>query len=119
MELLSQAVITLIVVLAYDLLRRRRSEKHAKVERNTPTPVARAPEPALAAAPALSKPPVLTKAAEVLDAEIAAVIAAAVAAVLDDRHRILSVQSVSAPISHLNVWAFEGRLEIFSSHKMR
>ena len=52
-------------------------------------------------------------------AEIVAVIAAAVAAVLDRPYRLVSVQPVPAPVPHLNVWALEGRTQIFQSHKIR
>jgi hypothetical protein len=52
--------------------------------------------------------------------QIAAVIAAAVAVVLDRPHRLVSVQQVSVPVApHLNVWAMEGRTQIFMSHKVR
>lgn len=53
--------------------------------------------------------------------EIVAVIAAAVAVVLDRPHRVLAVRQVNVPetISHVNVWAFEGRTQIFTSHKVR
>jgi hypothetical protein len=53
--------------------------------------------------------------------EIAAVIAAAVATLLDRPHRVLAVQQVNMPevISHLNVWAYEGRTQIFTSHRVR
>ncbi|MCL4785950.1 MAG: hypothetical protein KJ070_04035 [Verrucomicrobia bacterium] len=52
--------------------------------------------------------------------EIAAVIAAAVAVVLDRPYRLVSVQQVTVPVvPHLNVWAVEGRTQIFMSHKVR
>jgi hypothetical protein len=54
-------------------------------------------------------------------ADIAAVIAAAVAVVLDSPFRVVAIQKITVPevISHLNVWAFEGRTQIFTSHKVR
>lgn len=52
-------------------------------------------------------------------AETVAVISAAVAAVLDRPYRLVSVQLVAAPVPHLNVWALEGRTQIFQSHKIR
>jgi hypothetical protein len=63
----------------------------------------------------------LPTAAGAVAPEIAAVIAAAVAVVLDRPHRVLTVRQVNVPetISHLNVWAFEGRTQIFTSHKVR
>jgi hypothetical protein len=54
-----------------------------------------------------------------LESEIVAVISAAVAAVLDRPYRLVSVQPVVAPVPHLNVWALEGRTQIFQSHKIR
>lgn len=54
-----------------------------------------------------------------LDSELVAVISAAVAAVLDRPYRMVSVQPVAAPVPHLNVWALEGRTQIFQSHKIR
>jgi len=53
------------------------------------------------------------------DLEIVAVIAAALAAVLDKPHRVLAVQSVAMPQPTLNVWAFEGRIELTMSHRLR
>lgn len=63
---------------------------------------------------------------EVLNGEIAATIAAAVAMVIDGPHRILDVQPV-APAAFgpwpfgavLNTWALEGRVQHFSSHRLR
>jgi hypothetical protein len=52
--------------------------------------------------------------------QIAAVIAAAVSVVIDRPYRLVSVQQVSVPVvPHLNVWAVEGRTQIFMSHKVR
>jgi hypothetical protein len=52
--------------------------------------------------------------------DITAVIAAAVAVVLDRPHRVVSVEPVPVPsVPHFNVWAFEGRTQIFQSHKVR
>jgi len=52
--------------------------------------------------------------------QIAAVIAAAVSIALDRPYRLVSVQQVSVPVvPHLNVWAVEGRTQIFMSHKVR
>jgi hypothetical protein len=51
--------------------------------------------------------------------EIAAAIAAAVSQVLDRPYRLVSVQKVTAPVPHLNVWALEGRTQIFQSRKVR
>jgi hypothetical protein len=54
-----------------------------------------------------------------LDSELVAVISAAVAAVLDRPYRMVSVEPVVAPVPYLNVWALEGRTQIFQSHKIR
>ena len=54
-----------------------------------------------------------------LDSELVAVISAAVAAVLDRPYRLVSVEPITAPVPHLNVWALEGRTQIFQSHKIR
>jgi len=52
--------------------------------------------------------------------QIAAVIAAAVSVALDRPYRLVSVQQVTVPVApHLNVWAVEGRTQIFLSHKVR
>jgi len=51
---------------------------------------------------------------------IAAVIAAAVSVIIDQPYRLVSVQQVTVPVvPHLNVWAVEGRTQIFMSHKVR
>ena len=51
--------------------------------------------------------------------EIAAVIAAAVAVVVNRPYRLVSVQPSALPTPQLNVWALEGRTHIFHSHKVR
>jgi hypothetical protein len=54
-----------------------------------------------------------------VDLEMVAVIAAALAVVFDTPHRVISVQPVVLPTPHLNVWAFEGRVELTMSHRIR
>ena len=54
-----------------------------------------------------------------VDPEIAAAIAAALAVVFTQPFRLVSVQKVTIPVPHVNVWAYEGRSEIFHSHKLR
>lgn len=55
-----------------------------------------------------------------VDGPVAAVIAAAVSVYLERPYRLVSVQRVTAPVvPHLNVWAVEGRTQIFMSHKVR
>ena len=51
--------------------------------------------------------------------ETVAAISAAIAVVLGQPFRLVSVQKVPAPVPHLNVWALEGRTQIFQSHKVR
>jgi len=57
--------------------------------------------------------------ATAVEPEIAAVIAAAVAVLFNRPYRLVSVQQVATPVPHLNVWALEGRTQIFQSHKIR
>ncbi|MGD0537095.1 MAG: hypothetical protein ABSC03_05555 [Verrucomicrobiota bacterium] len=61
-----------------------------------------------------------------VDSDVAATIAAAVAMTLPEAHRILAVQPVagSSPptwpfAAPLNTWALGGRVQLFSSHKVR
>jgi hypothetical protein len=54
-----------------------------------------------------------------VEPEIAAVIAAAVAVLFNRPYRLVSVQQVATPVPHLNVWALEGRTQIFQSHRIR
>jgi hypothetical protein len=54
-----------------------------------------------------------------VDLQIVAVIAAALAVVFDRPHRIVAVQPVVVPMPQLNVWAFEGRIELTTSHRIR
>lgn len=52
--------------------------------------------------------------------EIVAVIAAAISVTLGGRaHRVVSVQPVQPSAPYLNIWAVEGRTEIFHSHRLR
>ncbi len=53
------------------------------------------------------------------DPELAAVIGAAVAVMFDQPHRVLSVEKIQLAAPQSNVWAYEGRSEIFHSHKVR
>jgi hypothetical protein len=65
-------------------------------------------------------PPGTQNVATAVGPQIAAVIAAAVSVVLDRPYRLVSVQQVTVPVvPHLNVWAVEGRTQIFMSHKVR
>jgi hypothetical protein len=51
--------------------------------------------------------------------EIVAIIAAAIAVVLDRPHRVVSVQQAGGQTPEVNVWAMEGRMQQFMSHKVR
>jgi len=57
--------------------------------------------------------------ATTVEPEIAAVIAAAVSVLFSAPYRLVSVQKVVIPVPHVNVWALEGRTEIFQSHRVR
>jgi hypothetical protein len=59
------------------------------------------------------------KVATAVEPEIAAVIAAAVSVLFNRPYRLVSVQPVAIQVPHLNVWALEGRTQIFQSHKVR
>ena len=117
--LASQTAIALIVVAIYHVWsssRRRSSQNAAEI-----------PHAGLGGTPTTrilpQQQPIPTPIAnpiDTLEGEIAAVIAAAVATVLDGPLKILHVQQVTAPVpAYLNVWAHEGRLQIFMSHKVR
>ena len=54
-----------------------------------------------------------------LESEIVAAITAAVAVVLGASFKLVSVQPVVTMVPHMNVWALEGRTQIFMSHKVR
>jgi hypothetical protein len=60
-----------------------------------------------------------TKAQAEVAGETLAAISAAIAVVLGRPYRLLSIQKVPVPVPHLNVWALEGRTQIFQSHKIR
>lgn len=51
--------------------------------------------------------------------EILAVIAAAIAAVLDRPHRVVAIQQAAPLAPEGNAWAMEGRVEHFLSHRIR
>jgi len=55
-----------------------------------------------------------------VDPLVVGIIAAAISAHFDRPYRLVSVQQVSVPVvPHLNVWAVEGRTQIFMSHRVR
>lgn len=51
--------------------------------------------------------------------ETVAAIAAAIATVIGQPFRLVSVAKVPVPVPHINVWALEGRTQIFQSHQIR
>jgi hypothetical protein len=70
-----------------------------------------APRPAITAGP--------QRVTTGVTSEIVAMIAAAISVALDRPYRLVSVQQVQTPVPYLNVWALEGRTQIFQSHKIR
>lgn len=54
-----------------------------------------------------------------VEAEIVAVIAAAMAITLGRPYKLVSVQATTPVTPLLNVWAIEGRTQIFQSHRIR
>jgi hypothetical protein len=54
-----------------------------------------------------------------VEAETVAAIAAAIAVLLGRPYRLVAVQHLAVPAPHLNVWALEGRTQIFMSHRVR
>jgi hypothetical protein len=102
--ILIQIATSLVVVTLYHLWVSRKKQP-APAPPVVVAPVATPPNPSLAVEPT---PP-----------EILAVIAAAIAVVLGQRHRVVSVQQAAAQTPEVNVWAIEGRMEQFMSHKIR
>lgn len=104
LAILIQVAVTLVIVALY----------HLWVSRNKPA--ASAPPVVLVPSPAPLKN---LPAAEIMSPEILAVIAAAIAVVIGRPHQVISVQQGSACTPEVNVWALEGRMEHFMSHKVR
>jgi len=67
----------------------------------------------------VATPPKTAPAPDPMPPEILAVIAAAIAVVLGRPHRVVSVQQTPGHAPDVNVWAMEGRMEQFMSHKIR
>jgi len=89
--------------------------------RSTPS----APRPSVLPAPPLPafavpvpSPPKPLSPPQPMPPEILAVIAAAIAVVLGRPHRVVSVEQ-AAYTPEVNVWALEGRMKHFMSHKVR
>jgi hypothetical protein len=53
------------------------------------------------------------------ESELLAIIAAAVAVVLQRPHRVVSVKPAGPVVTWVNAWAMEGRFQHYSSHKVR
>ncbi len=102
--LLIQTVISLVVVVLYHLWMSRKKQS--------------APATPVVAVPVVAASKV-APAVEPLPPEILAVIAAAITVVLGRPHRVVSVQPAAARTPDVNVWALEGRIEQFMSHKIR
>jgi hypothetical protein len=129
--IVTQVAITLVVVALYHLwVSRKASPTNAPPNLNLnpnlkppsfPAATPPAPSPAKISAPAVAAPivlpPTTLPVAGPTPPEILAVIAAAVSVVLGRAHRVVSVQQ--SPIPEMNVWALEGRMKQFMSHKVR
>jgi hypothetical protein len=127
--LLVQVAISLLVVSLYHLWTSHKRQPAPPNLNLTPDPLRapRAPQPpsqapvlAISATPAAAPPPAkTTPVPEQIPPEIIAVIAASIAAVLGRPHQVLSVEPATAQSPAINVWALEGRVEQFMSHKIR
>ncbi len=54
-----------------------------------------------------------------IEGEVVALIAAAVAVVLGQPHRLVEVHRAAPTVAWVNAWAIEGRFQHYSSHKVR
>ncbi len=130
---ISQVVISLLVVTLYHLWASRHKQAappNPNLNRNPilpSVPHSHQLAPPASAPPATSLPavaapiPVPPKplpAPQATPPEILAVIAAAIAVVLGRPHRVVSIEQ-TAYTPELNVWALEGRMKHFMSHKVR
>jgi hypothetical protein len=111
-DLLSQLAVSLVVVTLYHLWASRKKQ-------SAPVPAAPATTPPAALAAPIMTPPKALPATEQIPPEIIAVIAAAIAVVLGRPHRLVSVEQAAAQTPEVNVWAMEGRIEQFMSHRVR
>jgi hypothetical protein len=115
--LLSQGAISLLVVTFYHVWMSRRKQAAPPV---SAIAMPSAPSVAMPAVSGVIAPPTkTTPMAEQMPPEILAIIAAAIAVVLGQPYRVVSVQPSVAPVPELNVWALEGRMDQFKSHKVR
>ncbi len=126
--ILTQMVISLVVVALYHLWSSRNKHPAApNLNFNlNPNPNLNLPSVSPVIVPGLvvtrptpPKPaPVPAPQPEPAPPEIIAAIAAAITVVLGP-HRVVAIQQVAAPPPELNVWALEGRMKHFMSHKVR
>jgi hypothetical protein len=125
-DLILQVVIALLAVGLYHVWvsGRKAGEPPAIAPREQPPAIvppvpvhSNVPVPSTTASVAVQ--PAVARTADTAPAEIAAVIAAAVAMVLGRPHRVVSVQNIGVAEARFNVWAHEGRQRIFDSHKFR
>jgi hypothetical protein len=122
--ILSQLVIAILVVAAYHVW--ASSGKQADVAPRKPespfvppaTAQVAAPPPAPVPVPIPAPAPLPAVVAAETSPEILAVIAAAIAVVVGKPHRVLAIDKMVAG-PEINVWALEGRVEQFMSHKIR
>ena len=103
-NLLAQIAISAAAVTIYHLWVTRGGRPAA----STPTPAPPPPAPVRIAAPPEQLPP-----------EIIAVISAAIAVALGRPHRVLTVEQPAMFGPEINIWAMEGRVEQFMSHRVR
>jgi uncharacterized iron-regulated membrane protein len=115
--LLSQAAISLLVVTCYHLWLSRKKQAAPPVSALANSSAPSVAMPAISGA--IAPPTKTTPVAEQMPPEILAIIAAAIAVVLGQPYRVVSVQPSAAPMPELNVWALEGRMDQFKSHKVR
>jgi hypothetical protein len=109
--ILVQIAVSLLVVALYHLWVSRKKQ---------PVPAPSAPVASVVVAP-VAAPPKTSPGPpmEPVPPEIIAVIAAAIAVVIGRPHRVVSVQQDLANTPEISVWALEGRVEQFMSHRVR
>jgi len=120
-DLILQVVIALLAVGLYHVWvsGRKAGEPPAIAPREQPPAIVHSNVPVPSTTASVAVQPAVARTADTAPAEIAAVIAAAVAMVLGRPHRVVSVQNIGVAEARFNVWAHEGRQRIFDSHKFR
>jgi hypothetical protein len=124
--LVVQVAISLLVVTLYHLWVGRKKQSAPVpqqpapvVQQPVPVPQQPAPVAPVVVAPVVATPPKAPPAVETVSPEILAVIAAAIAVILDRPHRVVFVRPATALAPEGNAWAIEGRVEQFQSHRFR